>query len=78
MLRQPALARTLGMLVRDGLSGFYTGPLAKQIAAELGAARVPLSAADLAHQRATVGIPLRLALPIASTADRPRRDWHRC
>jgi gamma-glutamyltranspeptidase/glutathione hydrolase len=62
LLRQPALARTLRVLARDGLTSFYSGELAAQIAAELAAAGAPLSAADLAGQRATVGRALRLAL----------------
>jgi gamma-glutamyltranspeptidase/glutathione hydrolase len=65
LLRQPALARTLEVLARDGLESFYTGALAAQIAAELGAAGAPLSAADLAGQRATLGSSLRLVLPVA-------------
>jgi oxamate amidohydrolase len=65
LLRQPALAQTLSMLARDGLASFYSGTLGRQIAAELAHAGVPLSAADLASQRASLGRPLRLALPIA-------------
>lgn len=61
-LRQPALARTLRWLARDGLRSFYQGRLAAQIAAELARAGAPLSAADLAAQVATVGAPLHLAL----------------
>jgi gamma-glutamyltranspeptidase/glutathione hydrolase len=65
ILRQPALARTLATLARDGLMSFYVGALAAKIAAELAAAGVPLTAADLAGQRAAVGRPLRLELPVA-------------
>jgi oxamate amidohydrolase len=65
VLRQPALARTLSTLAREGLANFYSGPLAEQIAAELAAAGVPLRAADLADQQAAVGRPLRLNLPVA-------------
>jgi oxamate amidohydrolase len=65
LLRQPGLARTLSALARDGLESFYSGVLASQIASELTRAGVPLSAADLASQRAALGQPLRLALPIA-------------
>lgn len=65
LFKQPALARTLSTLAREGLASFYTGPLARQIAAELANAGVPLSAADLAAQQATLGIPLRASLPIA-------------
>jgi oxamate amidohydrolase len=65
VLRQPALARTLSTLAREGLASFYSGPLADQIAAELAGAGVPLQAADLADQQAAVGRPLHLALPVA-------------
>jgi gamma-glutamyltranspeptidase/glutathione hydrolase len=64
-LQQAALARTLVRLSAEGLDGFYRGGLARQIAAELALAGVPLSAADLAAQRAQVGGFLRLALPSA-------------
>ncbi len=64
-LFQPALARTYSMLARDGLASFYGGALAQQITAELAAAGVPLSAADFEDQRAAVGRPLQLALPMA-------------
>lgn len=65
VLRQRALARTFAMLARDGLESFYAGALARQMATELSSAGAPLSAADLAAQRATLGRPLRLALPVA-------------
>jgi oxamate amidohydrolase len=65
VLRQSALARTLSLLAREGLADFYTGTLARQIVLELAAAGVPLDAADLADQRATLGRPLRVALPTA-------------
>jgi gamma-glutamyltranspeptidase/glutathione hydrolase len=64
-LVQTALARTFGMLAADGLESFYGGTLARQIAAELASAGVPLTAADLARQRPRVGTPLQLALPVA-------------
>jgi gamma-glutamyltranspeptidase len=62
---QPALARTLSTLARDGLASFYSGALARQIAAELAAAGTLLNAVDLAGQHAAIGRPLRLALPVA-------------
>jgi oxamate amidohydrolase len=65
VLRQPALARTFALLARDGLESFYTGALARQLATELAGAGAPLEPADLAAQRATLGRPLRLALPVA-------------
>jgi oxamate amidohydrolase len=65
LLRQPALARTLSLLARNGLASFYSGALSGQIAAELAHAGAPLTAADLADHRASLNRPLRLALPIA-------------
>jgi oxamate amidohydrolase len=65
VLRQTALARTFAQLAHDGLASFYSGTLARQIQAELLAAAVPLSAADFSAQRAAVGSPLRLSLPVA-------------
>jgi gamma-glutamyltranspeptidase len=71
ILLQPALARTLRTLARDGLSSFYSGALARQITAELAAAGVPLNAADLSAQRADLGRPLRLTLPVAELFNCP-------
>jgi gamma-glutamyltranspeptidase/glutathione hydrolase len=65
LLRQPALARTLESLARNGLDSFYRGRLAAQIAAELAAARVPLTREDLAAQFATLGGALSVKLPMA-------------
>ena len=65
VLHQPALARTFRLLAEEGLASFYCGALARQIAAELTAAGVPLDADDLAGQRALIGRALRLALPVA-------------
>jgi oxamate amidohydrolase len=65
IFKQPALARTFARLARDGLEDFYRGALAKQIIHELAAAGVPLCADDLVAQRAIVGRPLRLQLPVA-------------
>jgi oxamate amidohydrolase len=65
ILRQPALALTLSRLAREGLESFYSGSLASQITAELARAGVPLCAEDLAAQRAAVGRPLRVRLPVA-------------
>jgi oxamate amidohydrolase len=65
LLKQPALARTFSVLAHDGLESFYSGGLARQIAAELAHAGVPLSAADLAQQRTGLAPALHLALPVA-------------
>jgi oxamate amidohydrolase len=64
-LKQPALARTFSTLAREGLASFYEGALSRQIARELAHAGVPLGAADLKVQKATLGQPLRLALGLA-------------
>ena len=58
---QPRMARTLGMLVRDGLDSFYRGALATEIAADLETVGTLLGAADLAACRAQRKTPLRLA-----------------
>jgi len=58
---QPRLAVTLKRLVRDGLESFYRGPLALDIAADLGDMGSPVSAEDLAGYRAEVVTPLHLA-----------------
>jgi gamma-glutamyltranspeptidase/glutathione hydrolase len=65
ILRQPALALTLAQLARDGLRSFYSGALARQMAAELAQAGSPLTAADLEAQQASQRRPLSLLLPQA-------------
>jgi gamma-glutamyltranspeptidase/glutathione hydrolase len=65
VLYQPALARTYAQLASEGLACFYSGSLAGQISSELARAGSPLRAADLGNHQATVGRPLRLALPVA-------------
>ncbi len=57
-LKQPALARTLRRLVRNGLDGFYRGELAREIAADLEAAGSPVSAADLEAHSVSRPAPL--------------------
>ncbi|MGV8939240.1 MAG: gamma-glutamyltransferase family protein [Allorhizobium sp.] len=51
IFRQPALARSLRMIAKDGPRSFYEGKLAAQIAAGLEAAGSPLRATDLAATR---------------------------
>jgi gamma-glutamyltranspeptidase len=58
---QPRMARTLGLLVRDGLDSFYRGELATEIAADLQTVGTLLAAADLAACRAQRKSPLHLA-----------------
>ncbi len=45
----PALAETLSRIGRDGIADFYTGDLARDIAADLAAYGSPVSASDLAR-----------------------------
>ncbi|MBC7500589.1 MAG: gamma-glutamyltransferase family protein [Herminiimonas sp.] len=59
--KQPRMARTLSMLVRDGLDSYYRGPLAAEIATDLQASGTLLTAADLAGYRAQRKTPLHLA-----------------
>ncbi|MEO6379248.1 MAG: gamma-glutamyltransferase, partial [Caulobacteraceae bacterium] len=66
VLRQPALAATLTMLARDGLNGFYDGPLAQAIAADLARLGSPVSAADLAAHRASRPYPLSVTVADAT------------
>lgn len=58
---QPRLARTLSMLVRDGLDSYYRGPLAQEIAADLQAVGTLVTGADLAAFHAKRTVPLHLA-----------------
>ena len=57
---QPRLARTLSMLVRDGLDSYYRGPLSQEIAADLEAVGSLVTGADLAAYRAQRTTPLHL------------------
>jgi gamma-glutamyltranspeptidase/glutathione hydrolase len=61
-LRQPALAATLQALAEDGLQDFYTGKVARSIAADLAALGSPISAQDLARHSATKPAPLSIAV----------------
>jgi gamma-glutamyltranspeptidase len=62
-LANPALARTFRRLADAGLDDFYRGGIAADIAADLGRAGSPLTAADLADNRAEAGAPLSIDLP---------------
>lgn len=62
VLKQPALARTLRRLAADGLDSFYRGPLAEAIAADLGRAGSPVTAADLERHRAAAVQPLSVGV----------------
>jgi gamma-glutamyltranspeptidase len=58
--RQPRMARTLSMLVRDGLDSYYRGPLAAEIAADLKDVGSLVAGADLAAFHAQRKTPLHL------------------
>ncbi len=62
-LKQPALAETLLRIGRDGVDDFYSGVLARDIAADLEASGAPVSAARIsrsfkARRRAPLSMPL--------------------
>ncbi len=59
ILKQPALAQTLRRLVEDGLSGFYSGALARDIAADLAIAGSPVTLDDLQAHRADTPVALQ-------------------
>ena len=58
---QPRLARTLSILVRDGLDSYYRGPLSKEIATDLAAVGSLVTGDDLAACHAKRTVPLHLA-----------------
>lgn len=60
-VRNPALARTLGGLARDGVESFYTGDLARVMLDDMRAHGGLLSAEDLAGFRVAEAAPLRIA-----------------
>jgi gamma-glutamyltranspeptidase/glutathione hydrolase len=70
-LANPALARTFRRLAADGLDGFYRGPLAADIAADLARAGSPITAADLAEHAGATGAPLQIRLRDAVVFNHP-------
>jgi len=62
-MTQEALAATLRHLALDGLDDFYRGDVGREIAADLDQIGSPVTRADLAGYQATLGEPLRLAVP---------------
>ena len=58
VVRQPELARTLQALARDGHDGFYMGPVAKALVADVQAAGGRWTEADLAAYRISERRPL--------------------
>ena len=63
VLKQEALAATFEHLTHAGLDDFYRGDVGREIAAELGRIRSPLTREDLQRYRATLAEPLRVELP---------------
>lgn len=57
---QPQLGQTLTALAEQGLSSFYRGPLAEKIIIDITAAKMPITAQDLAQYRPKRCTPLRL------------------
>jgi len=71
LFRQPALADTLERFARSGLDDFYRGEVGAAIADELGRVGSPLTAADLARQRATEVTPLCVRLRCGTVFNLP-------
>jgi gamma-glutamyltranspeptidase/glutathione hydrolase len=71
LMRQPALARTLGTLAERGLDDFYRGEVAARLAAGLERIGSPVRADDLARYRAARVEPLRVRLADASVHNLP-------
>jgi gamma-glutamyltranspeptidase/glutathione hydrolase len=61
-LRQPALAGTLSMLAGNGLQDFYTGRIARSMAADLAALGSPVTADDIEKHSASAPTPLTAAV----------------
>jgi gamma-glutamyltranspeptidase/glutathione hydrolase len=70
-LKLPALARTLHRIGRDSVDDFYTGALAREIAADLEASGSPVRGEDLARHRARNRAPLSMRLPGATLYNFP-------
>ncbi len=71
LFKQPLLAGTLRHLGRVGLDDFYRGELAQAIAADLQRVGSPLTAEDLATQRAHEVAPLAVRLQAATVYNMP-------
>tara|TARA_R110000823_G_scaffold198080_3_gene329116 strand:- start:119 stop:1864 length:1746 start_codon:yes stop_codon:yes gene_type:complete len=57
--RQPDLARTLKRIARHGRDGFYAGPVAERIAADMAQADGLITLADLAGYQPVERVPVR-------------------
>ncbi len=71
LFKQRLLADTLGHLGRKGLEDFYRGELAQAIATDLQRVGSPLTAKDLAAQRAHEVAPLAVRLQAATAYNMP-------
>lgn len=60
LMKFPGLAKTLTRLGRDGIADFYTGALAREIAADLARCGSPLAACDLSAHVAAIRQPLSI------------------
>ncbi|MDF7673162.1 gamma-glutamyltransferase family protein [Acetobacteraceae bacterium ESL0709] len=56
--KNPALADTLKLLIREGLESFYTKTLRDRILADLASVGSPLSADDFRHHKVAMPLPL--------------------
>ncbi len=64
ILKQPALARTLSVIARDGGESLYRGELARSVAADLATAGTLLTAEDLAAHQSRRRKPLSAHLSV--------------
>ncbi len=62
LMKLPALARTLARLGKNGAADFYTGEVARELAADLAACGSPVCADDFAAHRAERRTPLSVAV----------------
>ena len=69
--RNPAFAKTLQRLGRDGLDDFYRGALAKDMAADLTRAGSPVTAEDLARHQPLRVTPLEVKLAPGTVYNMP-------
>gem|GEM_PF-6484 len=71
VLTQPRLAAVLDRLAHAGLGDFYTGELARTIAADLGAVGSPLVLADFERYEAVLVTPLSVDVSVGTLFNLP-------
>lgn len=71
VMKLPALASTLKRIAANGPMDFYTGVLAREVAADLARCKSPISAEDLAAHRAVRREPLSVAVRDATLFNFP-------